>query len=423
MKALKVQVLKLSLHNSVVGYLLGYREGRNVFVFADEYKADLKRPSLSITTHPKFPNAHDNMQDPWVTRQRLHPVLSNLLPEGALRDYLAQSLKTHVDNEFDILAHLGQDLPGALIATSMQPEDVPPGILEKHLNAQVIEYVANDNVSKFSLAGVQMKFSMSKKDGRFNVSNSNEMGNWIIKTPSTKHPFVPYNEYTAMRLAELAGVDIPEIQLVLVSQLDNLPAIRLPDEDYAFAIKRFDRIENETAISERVHMEDFAQVLAKYAHEKYGSANYRQIGEVIYKYSKEGLIDIKKYIKRLLVNILLANGDAHLKNWSLIFQDKVNPRLSPAYDILTTSVYVNNEKEFALNLAKTKNWFEVSKEHFHYLGNKLGVPEKLIELSLNETIDQARSLWPHALKELPMHAEHKKHLQAHWKKLHKDFRI
>lgn len=81
-------------------------------------------------------------------------------------------------------------------------------------------------------------------------------------------------------------------------------------------------------------MEDFAQVLVKYPHEKYNSANYEQIGRVLYEFSGDALADVQQFARRLLVNILLANGDAHLKNWSLQYEDKVTPRLSPAYDIV-----------------------------------------------------------------------------------------
>nr|WP_208859648.1 MULTISPECIES: HipA N-terminal domain-containing protein [Pseudomonas] len=48
-----------------------------------------------------------------MTWQKLYPLLSNLLPEGAMRDHLAQQLKIHPDNEFPLLAYLGEDLPGA----------------------------------------------------------------------------------------------------------------------------------------------------------------------------------------------------------------------------------------------------------------------------------------------------------------------
>ena len=164
----------------------------------------------------------------------------------------------------------------------------------------------------------------SEKDGRYNLSRGNALGDWIIKTPSTKHKNVPLNEYTAMSLAAMAGVDIPKIKLVDLDKLDNLPPINLPDEKQGFAIKRFDRSEHE-----RIHMEDFAQILVKYPHEKYGSANYEQIGRVIYRYSGDDLADAQQLARRLLVNILLANGDAHLKNWSLLYRDQITPRLSP----------------------------------------------------------------------------------------------
>lgn len=131
-----------------------------------------------------------------------------------------------------------------------------------------------------------MKFSMKEKDGRYTLSKDDVLGDWIVKTPSTKHKDVPVNEYTAMKLAELAGVEIPEIKLVELNKLDNLPQINLPNEKLAYAIKRFDRHNNA-----RIHMEDFAQVLVKYAHEKYNSANYQQIGRIIHGYSSDGLAD------------------------------------------------------------------------------------------------------------------------------------
>ncbi|MGO3740291.1 MAG: type II toxin-antitoxin system HipA family toxin [Marinomonas foliarum] len=90
-------------------------------------------------------------------------------------------------------------------------------------------------------------------------------------------------------------------------------------------------------------MEDFAQVLVKYPHEKYNSDNYEQIAKNLYQFSGDGLNDVQQLARRLLVNTLLANGDAHLKNWSLLYSDQAPPKLSPAYDIVTTSVYIENE--------------------------------------------------------------------------------
>ena len=413
-----VQVLELSLHTATVAYLTGYRDGRNVLTFTPEFTSDANRPTLSLITHPAFPRATKIIAQPWVRQQKLHPMLSNLLPEGALREYLAQALKTHTDNEFELFAHLGQDLPGALIATAIGPDAIPEYVLEGSSKADVIKSIAQDKKKHFSLAGVQMKFSMQEKDGRYQIAESGARGDWIIKTPSTTHRHVPLNEFTAMRLAELAGVTIPDIRLVEMNKLEQLPGINLPNEDYAFAIRRFDRQEGA-----RIHMEDFAQVLVKYPQDKYRSANYQQIAKILYDYAEDGLGDVQQFARRLLTNILLANGDAHLKNWSVIYPDTVTPTLSPAYDIVTTRVYMGDEREFALNLGKSKNWYDASMEQFEYWAGKAEIPWRAIRPQLLDTMDKARQLWPDALKNLPMDKEHKSELAAHWQNLHPDFRI
>jgi serine/threonine-protein kinase HipA len=414
----EITVLKLTLHDRLAGYLAGYQNGRNVLSFAGEFRNDTNRPTFSLITHPNFPNAEKVMSEPWARRQRLHPVLSNLLPEGALRELIAQGLKVHINNEFQLLSHLGEDLPGALVAMALDPEDVPDYVLTTHGKARAVKFKGNNRENRFSLAGVQMKFSMKEKDGRYNLSKGQELGDWIIKTPSTRHKYVPLNEYTAMNLAAMAGIDIPDIKLVELGKLDNLPPINLPDEEFAFAIKRFDRAGNT-----RIHMEDFAQVLVKYPEDKYNTANYEQIARVLYAFSGDGLADVQQYARRLLVNILLANGDAHLKNWSLLYQDRMTPRLSPAYDIVTTSVYMDDEREFALNLAKTKEWYKVDLSHFERWAEKSGIPWRAIKPHLDDTMEKARSLWPDALKDLPMSEEHKEKLKAHWLNLQVDFKI
>ena len=414
----EIRVLQLTLHSKLVGYLAGYQNGRNVLSFADEFKNDPLRSTFSLITHPDFPHSEKLMSKPWVKNQRLHPVLSNLLPEGALRELIAQGLKTHIDNEFHIFSYLGQDLPGALVAAPMAPEDVPKSVLSTHGKARAIKFEGNLRENKFSLAGIQMKFSMKEKDGRYNLSKNGELGDWIIKTPSTQHKDVPLNEYTAMSLAALAGVDIPEIKLVELNKLDNLPQINLPDEKLAFAIKRFDRAGNT-----RIHMEDFAQVLVKHPHDKYDSASYEQLGKVIYSYAGDGLADAQQFARRLLVNILLANGDAHLKNWSLLYQDQVTPRLSPAYDIVTTSVYIDDEATYALNLGKTKEWYSVNLQNFKSWSDKSGIPWRAIKPHIDDTLEKARALWHPALKDLPMDEEHKEKLKSHWLNLQDDFQI
>ncbi len=414
----EVKVLQLTLHGRLVGYLSGFNNGRNLLSFADEFKNNPDRPTFSLITRPEFPHSEKIMSRPWIRRQRLHPVLSNLLPEGFLRELVAQRLKVHIDNEFHLFSYLGGDLPGAIVAKPVDPEDVPDSVLIKHGKARAVRFDKDSQGNKFSLAGVQMKFSMKETDGRYNLSKGDELGDWIIKTPSTKHKNVPLNEYTTMALAAMVGIDIPDIKLVDLDKLGTLPRINLPDEKQAFAIKRFDRSNNK-----RIHMEDFGQILVKYPHEKYNSANYEQIGKVIYEYSGDGLVDVQQFARRLLVNILLGNGDAHLKNWSLLYQDYMTPRLSPAYDIVSTAVYIKDEREYALNLGKTKEWFKVTKANFESWAYAAGIPWRTIKPHIEDVMEKARSLWSNALKEMPMDETHKNGLKNHWSNLQRDFRI
>jgi serine/threonine-protein kinase HipA len=413
-----VSVLRLTLHGVTVGFLAGYQGGQNVLSFDPTFRENDRRPTLSLVTHPDFPKAKQELAKPWVSHQRLHPVLSNMLPEGGQREYLAQILKIHVDTEFPLFSYLGGDLPGALIATPLEPADIPDYALEHRPGIEPVPVAPAAPGFKSSLAGVQSKFSMRQRDGSYHMPPDGELGDWIVKPPSARHPFVPLNEFTCMSLAQTAGINVPENTLVRVAKLHDLPPLNLPAEEYAYAVRRFDR-----PGTRRTHIEDFAQVLLQDAHEKYGHANYEQIGRVLYQFTGRPLANVQQFARRLLVNILLANGDAHLKNWSLIYPDAITPELAPAYDIVSTRAYILSEREFALKLGKTKDWYEVGLEHFENWAVRTDIPWRAIKPHLEDTIDKARTLWPRQLTTLPMTAEHKKTLIAHWGQLRADFQI
>ena len=222
--------MQLSIHDELVGYLAGFQNGRNVLTFADSFIHNPNRPTFSLITHPAFPGVEKGLSAPWVRNQRLHPTLSNLLPEGSLRELIAQHQKIHIDDEFQLFSTLGHDLPGAIVAIPMAPDQVPESVLNTHGKAKAIGFKTEEGENKFSLAGVQIKFSMKERNGRYNLTKGGELGDWIIKTPSIKHKNVPLNEFTAMSLAGMVGVTIPETKLVELNKLDNLPQIKLPDE-------------------------------------------------------------------------------------------------------------------------------------------------------------------------------------------------
>ncbi|KIP97012.1 MULTISPECIES: HipA domain-containing protein [Pseudomonas] len=415
----KVSALRLSLQGQLVGYVAGFDSNRNVLSLAPEYIDNPQRLSLtlSMSSQDKFQAIAPRLF-PLARRMQLHPLLSNLLPEGALRELLAQRLKIDQMNEFPLMVHLGADLPGALLAEPVPADDVPDYAFGDRGRLDRIAIDAMDRIAHFSLAGVQMKFSMRNRDGRYIMGDSKEPGDWIIKTPSTRHPYVPANEFTCMTLAGLIGVAIPEIRLVGIEQLEQLPEINLPNESVAYAIRRFDREANQ-----RIHTEDFAQVTFSYAAQKYEAASYESIAGLIYKNVYAGQLDVIQMAIRLLANILLGNGDAHKKNWSIIYRDGITPSLSPAYDILFTRVYMGDEQEFGLSMAGTKRWYDVTMEHFMAWADRADLPKSAINYNLRQAINAARVHWPQALAESPMAEQHKKALRAHWRALQPDFRI
>ena len=412
------EALELVLHGQRIGILVHYSGGQNTLTFDPDYRRlpTSERPVFTLTQLLK----QDYLASKQSHAQRLPPVLSNLLPEGALREWLSTTLKTHVDNEFPLLAWTGNNLPGALEANPLVAGEIPDWALTDKKQIEPIQIDVKVTDSKFSLAGVQMKFSSIRQDGRFNVSTQIGADSWIIKTPSTVHRNVPENEYTAMKLAESIGIDIPEIQLIPLEQLDNLPDIVLPNEKVAYGIRRFDRGDQYQA---RIHAEDFAQIFEFYAHKKYNHANYEQIGRVIYQFSENGLADLQQMAKRLLANVLLANGDAHLKNWSMIYPDRIQPRLSPAYDIVTTLPYVKGETGVALNMGKEKVWNNITMATFEYWATRIGAPWPAIKIHLEDAMTAAREQWPQLLQTLPMSANHKAILKEHLAGLSPDLRI
>ena len=147
----------------------------------------------------------------------------------------------------------------------------------------------------------------------------------------------PENEYALLTLARLVGIDVPEIQLIDIDAIANLPEGIGDLIGQAFAIKRFDRTPDGP-----VHTEDFAQVFGVYPEKKYNTASHRNIATVLG--AETGETGVEEFVRRLTFCTLTGNADMHLKNWSLIYLDKRTPALSPAYDLVSTIPYLEDEK-------------------------------------------------------------------------------
>ena len=404
----EARVLKILLGDVLIGHLTGFQDGKSLFAFDDSY-IDLGsgRPTLSLSfnTPGDEESTERNLREIYSSRMKLPPFFSNLLPEGVLREYMVKRLKIHHDHEFEILMALGASLPGAVRA--LPADELPQAAIDYRPGAT--HAAADETPIKFSLGGSQLKFSMIERGGRFTLADGND--EWIVKPPHPSHPNVPANEYTMMRLAAAAGIQTPEVKLVKLDDVDlgGLTGLSIPQwESWAYAIKRYDR-----TAEGRVHVEDFAQVFNVYADQQYKATNYDTIGRLIFDIFPNRFEQLAEFIRRLVVNILIGNGDAHLKNWSVIYREKVTPQLSPAYDLVSTIHYVQNDS-LALNLGGEKRFGSIDKVHFERIAQRMEAPSKFVLDTVKETVATARKKWPEIIQEVGLPENMRERLYGYW---------
>jgi len=374
-----IAVLNVMLNNRRIGTLTRLPDDRVLFAFDRSYSNDPGRPTLSLSFKDEFGGLVVNIKP---TRTRLPPFFSNLLPEGAMRDYLAAQANVRPEREFFLIAALGRDLPGALHAVSGDGTDIADDDAATDRRRKKRD---NDTL-RFSLAGVQLKFSAVKEaSGGLTIPVHGTGGSWIVKLPSTVHAGVPENEYAMMELARRAGIDVPPTRLVKVDQISGLPDGVEKAGKQAFSIERFDRSQ-----AGSVHTEDFAQVFGVYPERKYSNASYRSIARVLW--IETGAAGIEEFVRRLVFTVLIGNGDMHLKNWSLVYPDGRHARLSPAYDFVSTIGYIKGDR-LALNFTDSKEFASVTIDAFERFAAKAGLPEKLVLDTARETVARFRAAW------------------------------
>lgn len=380
-------VLDVRLYGQPIGTLTRLPGDQVLFAFNESYIADRNRPTLSLS----FKDIRGGLiTDVRPTQTRLPPFFANILPEpGPMRDLLAARANVPPQREFFLISVLGRDLPGAL---QIRPAG---GFLPHDDTAGSAEEPATDRQSpeplRFSLAGVQLKFSAVKNaHGGLTIPADGVGGSWIVKLPSSRYPQVPENEFAMMELARRVGISVPETKLVPLSRISGLPAEVTSLGERAFVIKRFDRVPT----GELVQIEDFAQVFGVYPEEKYGRpgqrASYRNIVDVLWVESGEA--GVTEFIRRLVFNVLIGNADMHLKNWSLIYPNRRTPELSPAYDFVSTVAYIPDDK-LALTFVDSKEFASVTVQQFERFAMKARLPSKLTLDTVRETVMRFTDAW------------------------------
>jgi serine/threonine-protein kinase HipA len=380
----KLTALAVNLHGRRIGVIQRLAGDKQIFAFEQDYIDDPERSTLSLS----FKNQTGGLLTAVRPIPRRVPsFFSNLLPEGHLRTYLAEQAGLSPEREFSLLAALGADLPGAV--------DVTP--LDHGSDAHLVDAAHTDDESKddrehrgalrFSLAGVQLKFSaMSGTTGGLTIPARGIGGEWIVKLPSMNFAAVSENEFAMLELARAIGIAVPLIRLVPISSIHGLPAEAARLTGNALAVERFDRGPG----GKRIHMEDFAQVFGIFPEGKYKSVSYANIARVLW--AETGEPGTYEFVKRLTFSVLIGNADMHLKNWSLLYSDARTPMLSPAYDFVATLPYLPDD-QLALTFGGSRSLEGITLDQIRRFTDTAGLPMTPILRIVRETVEATATEW------------------------------
>lgn len=315
--------------------LLERSPDRRHYVFAYDRTAVSPDDQVSLTMPVRL--------ESWTSRD-LHPVFQMNLPEGALLEAVRRAVAKLADeDDLTILRVTGGNQIGR--NRFSLPGDHSPGIVESReslddlLSYPDTEELFQDLVAKYALrsgvSGVQPKVMLEAAD-----QGTATVGGYIVKSWGTDYPQLAANEFFCMTAAQRAGLPVPEFHL---SENGGL-----------FVMKRFDV----TTDGFTLGFEDMCALQAMGTAQKYNSS-YERVARSIKDFVSPEFIQKarEQYFASLVLSSVVRNGDAHLKNFGVLYSKPGEPaQLAPVYDVVTTTAYIPKDVP-ALTLAGTKKWW------------------------------------------------------------------
>jgi len=225
------------------------------------------------------------------------------------------------------------------------------------------------NQKRISISGVQEKYSVLLRKNKLQLTEEKEQGTYILKPKPhglQRTSMVPANEHLTMQIA---------FQVYKIQTAEN-GIVFFINHEPAYITKRFDIGSDGLKLGK----EDFASLAGK-TEENAGknfkyNYSYEGIAELIKKHVGAWKVEMEKYYSLVIFNFLFSNGDAHLKNFSLLETIDGDYVLSPAYDLLNTRIHVDEESPFALENDLFKNTdHHPCREDFIEFGKTIGINE------------------------------------------------
>jgi serine/threonine-protein kinase HipA len=317
--------LKVAVNQQTVGILA--KEG-NEFVF--NYRDSSLDGFVSLTMPVRMKG---------FVHPVLHPIFEMHLPEG----YLLSIIKKHFSkltatDDFGLLHLLSAHVKGRVHYESSSNQRILPLALEDLLHpahSNLFSELVDRFALQSALSGVQPKV-LAQIENKATL----RLDNYIVKAWGVDYPQLALNEYFCMLAVKLAGVAVPEFYL--------------SDDDALFIMKRFDVLEDGVTLG----FEDMCVMQAKQRDHKY-NGSYEQVAKTIKLFTspQKKMASLQQYFKMMVLNNRLQNGDAHLKNFGLLYEDLDRIRIAPAFDVVSTTAYTPSDVP-ALTLLGSKKWQE-----------------------------------------------------------------
>lgn len=238
-----------------------------------------------------------------------------------------------------------------------------------------------DNSKRMSLSGAQTKYSVLVKNGEFCLTGDGEQGTFILKPKLTGFQYPeasPANEHLTMQIAE---------QVFKIRTAPNALCF-FKDGAAAYVTRRYDVLANGV----KLQQEDFASLAGVTSDNagknfKYDAKSYEDIAVLLQQHIPAWRVEMVKFYRLMLFNFLFANGDAHLKNFSVLMTPEGDYSLSPAYDLINTQIHIPGDSIFALQRGlfskHSDNPVAITGKVFADFGTRIGLTEKTVKKELD----------------------------------------